>query len=606
MLAWVRPSGYHAPIMLLHKTKQQLLSLSAKGFKAPRLIPVTMLSIIMSMGAAAGHSALIQDFTLGHLDQDAASRVKTSEPDVQPLEAKLSKAARNIVRGMHSLAPPVNDTKPIARILDTEDEKTYRDLFAAMNDGKLKDAEALAGDIKDGTLLGTAQALFLLHPRNPNLKYGELTDWLKTYGDLPQASDVYKKALSMRISGDDALPAAPAKPVVKSNSQRLMMAETLEWKKPRHFAADAMWRAGKFNEVVDALRDTDVAEDASAESYYPLWIKGLALFAVEDYAASAHSFMKIAKSGLPLVNRTAAAYWAGRAFEKTLQNEQAALYFEQAALHPDSYYGMLALARKTNIDNATVDEWRGPSLTARHITLLRQDKVGARALALLQIGEKDLAAKELQNLTNKPALQDALAALTQVAELPVIVQPYSTKQASRYPVMPWRPTGGFLSDPALVMAVAWNESRFEVRAQSPRGARGVMQIMPDTAEHITVGSSGSLFNAQANVTLGDLYIHKLSTMNGIDGNLLLLIAGYNCGPGKVQQLYTDAQRNAAAGKDPLLFIETLPLKETRDYVQKVMTTYAAYRLRLGKPLGAMASLSRGEWPSYETTRTASK
>ncbi len=586
--------------MLLDKTKRQLRDATL----------VAMLSIVMSMGAVAGHSALNQDVALGHIGRGAAPRVSAQASSATSFEAKLGKAARNIVRGMQHLARPLSEPKPLARILENEDERNYRDLFAALNEGKLKEAEIVAGDIKDGTLLGTAQALFLLHPRNPNLRVSELTDWLKAYGELPQAPDVYKKALSMRIAGDEKLPLPVIKAANAAIVKKRMMAETLEWKKPRPFTVDALWRAGKFDEVLEALRDVDGIENAAPESYYPLWIKGLAAFAVEDYAAAALSFAIVAKSNLPEVNRAAAAYWAGRAFEKTLQSEEAELYFDAAAQHPHSYYGMLALVHKANNDNAaegaSEGEWREPSLTARHISLLRKDKVGTRALALLQIGEKDLALKELQSISDKPALQDALEALSAAAELPLVVQPRGSKHASRYPMLPWRPTNGFMSDPALVMAIAWNESRFEPRALSPSGARGIMQIMPDTAERMMVGSSGSLYDAQASVTLGDLYIHKLSSMNGIDGNLLLVIAGYNCGPGKVQQLYNDAQRNSIVGKDPLLFIETLPLKETRDYVQKVLATYAAYRVHLGKPLDAMASLSRGEWPAYETLRTASK
>lgn len=579
--------------MLLPFTKQQLLELSKTGqFKAPRLIPTMMLSIALSLGAVAGHSALIQDFDLGHPAQDGDARVP---------------AARSMVRGMKPAAPR-DEAKPIARIMDSDDERTYRELFAALNDGKLKEAEALAGEVKDGTLLGTAQAMFLLHPRNTNVKYSDVAGWLKTYSALPQAQDIYKKGLSLRVSGDEALVQPPVvKTASPAPSQKSFMADTLEWKKPRNFVAEAAWRAGKFDEVLEKLADVDVTERASAETYYSLWIKGLAAYAVEDYATAAHSFMNVAKSDLAQANRTAAAYWAARSFEKSLQTEQASLYYEQAAMNVHSYYGMLALAHKAGADNAVVDGWQEPSLTSQHIAQLKQDGAGARALALLQIGEKELATKELQSISAKPGLQDALEALSAAAQLPLVVEPRNTKQASRYPLMPWRPANGFISDPSLVMAIAWNESKFNVRAQNPSGARGIMQIMPDTAEHIMPGSSGGLMNAQANVTLGDLYIHKLAAMNGIDGNLLLLIAGYNCGPGKVMQLYADAQRNSAAAKDPLLFIETMPLKETRDYVQKVLATYASYRLRLNKPLGAMASLSRGEWPSYETTtRTASK
>ncbi len=579
--------------MLLQNTKQQLLRLSKTGqIKAPRLIPTMMLSMALSLGAAAGHSALIQDFDLGHSAQDGDARVSSG---------------RSLVRGMKPAASR-DEAKPIARILDSDDERTYRELFAALDDGKLKEAEALAADVKDGTLLGTAQAMFLLHPRNPNVKFADVAGWLKTYGALPQAQDVYKKALSLRVAGDEVLPQpAVVKPSNRASSQKTFMADVLEWKKPRTFVAEAAWRAGKFDEVLEKLADVDVTEHASAETYYLLWIKGLAAYAVEDYATAAHSFMNVAKSDLAQANRTAAAFWAARSFEKSLQTEQANLYYEQAAVNVHSYYGMLALARKAGSEQAVLDVWQEPRLSSQHIAQLKQDSAGARALALLQIGEKELATKELQSISDKPGLQDALEALSASAELPMMIQPRGSKQANRYPLMPWRPANGFISDPSLVMAIAWNESKFNPKAQNPSGARGIMQIMPDTAEHIMPGSSGGLMNAQANVALGDLYIHKLAGMNGIDGNLLLLIAGYNCGPGKVMQLYADAQRNSVAAKDPLLFIETLPLKETRDYVQKVLATYASYRLRLNKPLGAMASLSRGEWPSYETTtRTASK
>ncbi len=600
--------------MVLHKIMQQRRILNDKGFKAPRLILVAMLSVGMSMGAVAGQSTLIQEFAFGHQDHEGDARGVVNPVEAVVPSVKQTRSARAIVRGMKQTARTADEVKPIVRILDSENEKEYRDLFAALKEGKLKEAETIAGDIKDGTLLGTAQALFLLHPRNPQVKWDDLATWLTYYAASPQAQDVYKKALSMRIAGDEA---GLRKPLAVQSAgmakpQKWTMIETLEWKKPQNAQVDALWRAGRFGDVLVALGDGNVADDSPQEAYYPLWMKGLAAYAVEDYATAAHSFMKVANAGkLPLVNRAAASYWAARSFEKTAQTEQASFYYEQAALNPYSYYGMLALVHKTGAHkagyDALLDIWRVPSLTSQHIALLKQDSAGARALALLQIGEKDLALKEMQGISDKPELRESLEALSEAADVPMqVARPRNGQQARRFPVFPWRPTGGFISDPALVMAVAWNESRFDPYAQSPSGARGVMQIMPGTAERIAVGSSGSLFDAQANVTLGDLYIHKLSGMKGIDGNLLLLIAGYNCGPGRVQQLFGDAPRNSAAGKDPLLFIETMPLKETRDYVQKVMATYAAYRLRLGKPLAAMASLSRGEWPSYETVRTAAK
>ncbi len=621
--------------MLLRKTKPQ-----PQGTKKTlRLVPVILLGALVTLGLSLGSAAKptisLQDFNLGTLGQEALSLANNligkithnAEPGVAAnaviapvvtvpeIKSRKSRNARSLVRGMKQPLQQAAEEEPrtpeIARVLGEEDEKTYRKLFAAIRDGRLDDAEIIAGSVKDGGLIGVAQAQFLLSSRNPNLKFTQLAEWLRRYSDYPQAQDVYKKALSLRTATDAKLTEPPAANIiVPATTVRPMVAQTVEWKKPRNFTAENLWRTGQFEEVLKALADVEIGTDEPFEAYYPAWIKGLSAFAVQDYAVASHSFLAIANAeDVPAINRNAAAFWAARSFEKTLQTDLAAYYYEQAASDPHSYYGMLALARKSSDDKAMLDVWREPTLTKQHVAILRQTRAGARGLALLQVGEKELALRELQSLTyskdgNKPELQGALEALSDVAVLPTLsLQPRKGRLAARgsYPALPWQPAGGFTSDPALVMAIAWNESRFEPNAHNPSGARGIMQIMPDTAERMIVGSSGSLFNPTANISLGDSYIKHLSVMNGIDGNLLLIIAGYNCGPGRVQQLYKDARH----GKDPLLFIESMPLKETRDYVQKVLATYAAYRVRFGKPLAAIASLSRGEWPSYDIVRTAS-
>lgn len=619
--------------MLLRKTKPQ----PQVTKKILRLLPIILLGAVITLGLSQGNAAKptisLQDLNLGKVGQEALSLVNSilgkamlkAEPAVaasavvSPVatapESKSRKRARSTVRGMkqpiQQAAEEEARTPEIARVLSSEEESTYRKLFAAIHDGRLDDAEAIASEVKDGELIGVAQAQFLLSPRNPNLKFAQLAEWLRRYSDYPQAQDIYKKAQTMRIASDAKLTEPTAPRITASASvNRPMVAETVEWKKPRNFTAENLWRSGQYEEVLKKLADVDVGTDEPFEAYYPVWIKGLSAFAVQDYTLASRNFLAIANAeDIPAINRNAAAFWAARSFEKNQQTDLATYYYDQAASDPHSYYGMLALARKSSDDKAMLDVWSEPALTKQHVAKLRQTHAGERGLALLQIGEKELALRELQSLAyskdgNKPEIQDALQALSAVAVLPnLTMQQRKGKLAARgsYPALPWQPAGGFTSDPALVMAIAWNESRFEPNAHNPSGARGIMQIMPDTAERITVGSSGSLFNPSANIALGDRYIQHLSGMNGIDGNLLLIIAGYNCGPGKVQQLYNDARH----GKDPLLFIESMPLKETRDYVQKVLATYAAYRVRFGKPLGAIASLSRGEWPTYEIVRTAS-
>jgi soluble lytic murein transglycosylase-like protein len=108
-------------------------------------------------------------------------------------------------------------------------------------------------------------------------------------------------------------------------------------------------------------------------------------------------------------------------------------------------------------------------------------------------------------------------------------------------------------DPELVMAVVGVESGFETRAVSPKGARGLMQLMPGTARELGVVDA---FDAEANLDGGSRYLQALLRRYG--GDLRRALAAYNAGPGAV----------ARHGGVP-------PYRETRDYVRKVMRRYGA-------------------------------
>jgi soluble lytic murein transglycosylase-like protein len=93
-----------------------------------------------------------------------------------------------------------------------------------------------------------------------------------------------------------------------------------------------------------------------------------------------------------------------------------------------------------------------------------------------------------------------------------------------------------------------------------------------------------------NMALGQKYVRHLAGQPMIGDNLLLLLAAYNCGPGKLAR-WMDERTN-----DPLLFIESLPARETRDYVQQVLIQYWTYRARLAEPQTSLTQLAHGEWP----------
>jgi soluble lytic murein transglycosylase-like protein len=100
------------------------------------------------------------------------------------------------------------------------------------------------------------------------------------------------------------------------------------------------------------------------------------------------------------------------------------------------------------------------------------------------------------------------------------------------------------------------------------------------------------WDPSVNMSLGQAYISML--LNETDGNLVRTTAGYNGGPGNVMRW--DNSLNAS--QDPLLYIQLIPLHETRDFVQRVLTNYWMYQLRLGQPTPSLDQIASHDWPRY--------
>ena len=125
--------------------------------------------------------------------------------------------------------------------------------------------------------------------------------------------------------------------------------------------------------------------------------------------------------------------------------------------------------------------------------------------------------------------------------------------AALYPVPVWSPEGGFTVDRAFIYAVMRQESKFRTSAKSPRGARGLMQLMPATAglmarTRYRGARRNELLDPVLNVTLGERYISHLLGHTGIDGNLFYTMTAYNGGPGNLKMW----RRKADYRDDPLL------------------------------------------------------
>jgi soluble lytic murein transglycosylase len=138
-------------------------------------------------------------------------------------------------------------------------------------------------------------------------------------------------------------------------------------------------------------------------------------------------------------------------------------------------------------------------------------------------------------------------------------------------------------DPALIAAVIYEESRFRDQT-SHAGARGLMQITPETADAIAKHSGGTRFkqsdlaSPQINISYGAYYLRLLIDHYG--GNETLAIAAYNAGIGNVDRWVSDA-----GGADEFDHAEDIPFPETRAYVENVMDSRKAYRENYADDLG---------------------
>ena len=94
--------------------------------------------------------------------------------------------------------------------------------------------------------------------------------------------------------------------------------------------------------------------------------------------------------------------------------------------------------------------------------------------------------------------------------------------------------------------------------------------------------------------LGQRYVHHLARLDGVDGNLVRLLAAYNAGPGNLLKwLPAHGHRD-----DPFLFIEAIPLDETRNYVQQVLAYSWIDASRLGLPSRSLDQIAAGEFPRF--------
>lgn len=287
------------------------------------------------------------------------------------------------------------------------------------------------------------------------------------------------------------------------------------------------------------------------------------------------------------------AYWAGRA-EAALGNTAVAqAWFDKASEFDLTYYGQLAgaLIGAATPSTPLQAEWRpNPARVAtfnahelvRVMLMLNELGQGHllrpffdRTAVVFDEPEMQILAGRLALSIGRPDLAVRLARRAYRRGSPLTAVGYPTIET---------PDGG--PERALLLSVARQESNFKVNAKSPSGARGLMQLMPATARamarHTRTKYSRSRLTKDPvyNLKLGRAYLKWL--LRRYDGSYLLAVAAYNAGPAAVNRWIRELGDPRTGAVHPVDWVEIIPYKETRNYVQRVLENIHIYREQLSE------------------------
>jgi soluble lytic murein transglycosylase len=350
----------------------------------------------------------------------------------------------------------------------------------------------------------------------------------------------------------------------------------------------------------------------SEEGLRAAWRLGWLSWLRAEYAEAAERWGRIpgvrtASQGY----RDASMYWIGRTHEQRGDAEGAARQFASVmAEAPRSYYGVLAARRAPR---AQPSQGRNPASAQLAASLpvdpretLQADAPYARVEALRAVGLGDFADEEMDEAVRRSTgdlrrLYALSAAYAQEARhfqsLRILRRHFIGLARSAPPSLPrafwdffyplgWRTelndaaTRAAL-DPYFVAAVVREESSFDPQARSRVGARGLMQLMPDTARQLAKGrglpaGDDMLADPGANLALGSAYLAGLMKEFG---EPRLAVAAYNAGPARVREWW-----KTRVTDDVEVWVELIPFDETRFFVRRVMLSWEEYRRLYAAPL----------------------
>lgn len=548
-------------------------------------------------------------------------------------------------------------------VLSQNDVRLYRRALKAYEAADIKTGDKAAGQIKDDSLKG-----YLLYTKyfskGYRTKANQVVQWLNAYGDLPLAPDMYalgeqKKAkLPKRkpkgifggasgscsyVAREDPidllsgrsfsyLNGAKRKQAVRDmaqiarylrrgktlNAKRLIESDTVrqrfsktDWDAARTALAFSYFLDGENDQALSLSRA--VLKRSASQFPQAAWTAGLVSWRMNQTKDAADYFHQalIHPKVYPLL-QASAAFWEARARLKLGQFEQVGDLLEIAAKHQRTFYGILAM-RLLGRDLRHV--WDAPPRPEDDMSADFSHPALNRFYALKQIGRDEWAARELSKVylesdNQSKSILLMISEQNDFADELVMISGKLKNDNVRYPAPNWTPKDGWQADKALVFAFVLQESCFNTRAKSAVGALGLMQIMPQTGRELArllqyPWSLKRLNDPAYNLSLGQNYLLRLMKRPEIQGNLMFTALSYNAGPGNLIKW----KKKMDFKDDPLLFLESIPSRETRGFVERIMVNYWIYRSLMEQPLVSLDETVAGRWPiynSFETQESATK
>jgi len=535
-------------------------------------------------------------------------------------------------------------------VLSQRDIDLYREIFQLQEIGEWSAADRRIVEITDPILMGYVKFQRYMHPTAYVSKYTELREWLAYYADHPEADRIYALAIKRRPAGatgprrhisrkwrqkteTDLHPLLQADYEAKSESRVRQIEGRVRYLIHNSRALDGLdyiraprqrnditqrqfdrmksWVAASLYYQGYADRAKKLAGEAADRNgetaVLAYWIDGLIAFREGDPGRAYRRFQAMANVSYQDNDlRAGAAFWAARMGLAAGLTDRVYDNLNLAAQFPFTFYGQLALAQ---LGRSYDYDWSTPAITAVAFDRLSEKVPGVRrAVALAEVGKTTEADLELRWANGLVTSDDAreLVAVAAALDLPAaqidiaLLQPGESFAADRYPLPDYAPLRGFKTDRALLYALMRQESKFKTEATSRVGARGLMQLMPRTASFIGRDRSlqyasgrDRLYDPSFNLELGQKYVnHLLDT--AADGNILHMAVAYNGGPGNLRRWSRQMEI-----EDPLLFIESIPNTESRNFAERVLTNLWVYRARLGQPAPTRDRIAAGELPIFE-------